>query len=978
MTREGELAAGRFGRVEDMRRKLMFERLRGDFTDTFYSMHVSDTEFLPHQFKPVLRFVESTSGRHLIADEVGLGKTIEALLVWKELEARSQARRLLIVCPSTLREKWRDELRARFRISGEILDASGVADRLREAALNRASGFVLIASYEALRSPRPDLNNPNPPATPRARFGALLDQMADDGADRLIDLVVADEAHYARNPETATNRLINALDAVTERMLLLSATPIQLNTNNLYQLLRLVDPTIFGSEFVFNQLLEENQPLIRAQRALLRAGLSAHELQQELNACAGYSPAIATAVEAMNGNPALSAGQRVQLARSIERESVLATSMTRTRKRDVFQNRVTRVPVVLTFPLSEAERRVYDEVTQRVIARFEALYDNNQIGVLAAMTRQRQMASSIPAALRAWSRRGNDLADSLAEDLGRLSDTPEVSEAELPLVEIMSAAEATSALRNLPDSKWPVFLAFLRERLRADPNEKFVVFSYFRETLSYLHERLTAAGIRSFLLRGGMGDEKWAVIRCFIDEPGPSVLLSSEVGSEGIDLQFCRTMVNYDLPWNPMRVEQRIGRLDRIGQAADRITIVNFVMQDTIEDDILLRLHTRIGVFEQSIGDIEAILGDSIQTLIRELFSDELTDQQREERAELNIQAIEERARQLDELESQASNLVAFSDYLINEIKTGNDLGRFVEPSLLKDFVADILFDRFPGTEITVHERDDSVYRVSLAVEAKASLGQFIEQSSPTRRTRMRDAGVVVLITTNPRWKGALRPEPELLDATHPLVLWIRAELEAEPASLHPLAAVSLQTDVPDVPDGDYVFAVDAFAFRGLRREARLLFQARDLNSDQELSPVEAERLVHAASRTGITIPPIDLNASLEPTARGIADLIRQGRVRHAAEEDRLTAENTTLCDRQQAAVLAQRDKVLGGLEALVREAHQSADSNIRRTLALREARLRKERERFTLQLHRIDEKAIPVCDTSECVAGLIRVSRHG
>src|SRR5262249_31292483 len=104
--RREAFACGRFGRIEDLRRTIMAEKLRGDLTDVFYSMGTSDTDFFPHQFKPVLRFIESITGRLLIADEVGLGKTIEALLIWKELEARERARRLLVVCPSLLRDKW--------------------------------------------------------------------------------------------------------------------------------------------------------------------------------------------------------------------------------------------------------------------------------------------------------------------------------------------------------------------------------------------------------------------------------------------------------------------------------------------------------------------------------------------------------------------------------------------------------------------------------------------------------------------------------------------------------------------------------------------------------------------------------------------------------------------------------------------------------------------------------------------------------
>ena len=118
---------------------------------------------------------------------------------------------------------------------------------------------------------------------------------------------------------------------------------------------------------------------------------------------------------------------------------------------------------------------------------------------------------------------------------------------------------------------------------------------------------------------GAMGNQKDEIIEQFRDAGGPSVLLSSEVGSEGIDLQFCRFVVNYDLPWNPMRVEQRIGRLDRLGQKAERISIINLAVTNTVEDRILMRIYERINVFRESIGDLEEILGETTEQLMLSL-----------------------------------------------------------------------------------------------------------------------------------------------------------------------------------------------------------------------------------------------------------------------------------------------------------------------------------------------------------------------
>ena len=136
------------------------------------------------------------------------------------------------------------------------------------------------------------------------------------------------------------------------------------------------------------------------------------------------------------------------------------------------------------------------------------------------------------------------------------------------------------------DGKYAALLKFLARQIQSNPGEKFVVFAFFRGTLRYLERRLNEDGIPAVVIMGGMGDTKDVVLRTFRDPTGPAVLLSSEVGSEGIDLEHCRFMVNYDLPWNPMKVEQRIGRLDRLGQQAERISIVNISVTDTIEDRI--------------------------------------------------------------------------------------------------------------------------------------------------------------------------------------------------------------------------------------------------------------------------------------------------------------------------------------------------------------------------------------------------------
>jgi len=251
------LRAGRFGTPSDIRRVLTFEKIKGDLTNVFYSMEASNTDFYAHQFKPVMRFIESSVGSLLIADEVGLGKTIEATYAWKELQAREGARRFLIVCPSMLKEKWRGDLRNRFNISAEIVSTPQLLDKAEYIAQRRgADPFVYITSLEGVRTPSNFDDEANQGT--KARLARLLHANAAAEDFALFDLVVVDEAHYLRNPSTANNRVARLLRDASRHLILLTATPIQLHSENLYQLLRLIDPDQFYDFAVFDDILRAN------------------------------------------------------------------------------------------------------------------------------------------------------------------------------------------------------------------------------------------------------------------------------------------------------------------------------------------------------------------------------------------------------------------------------------------------------------------------------------------------------------------------------------------------------------------------------------------------------------------------------------------------------------------------------------------------------------------------------------------------
>ena len=262
------IAGGRYGHVEDLRGLMTYYRLSGKLANLIYSINTTNTQFFAYQFKPVLNFLASPCNGILIADEVGLGKTIEAGLIWTELRARQEAKRLLVVCPAMLREKWQMELADRFGVKAEIVDSGGLLKHLSVMKDRPHESFALIASIQGLRPPK-DWNDDPPSQSSSAKLARYLDDS--DLSDSMIDMTIIDEAHYLRNPETQTHKLGELLRPVSQNLVLLSATPIQLRSRDLFTLLHLLDEDAFPYEFSFGQTLQSNGPIVSLRDKVLNS-----------------------------------------------------------------------------------------------------------------------------------------------------------------------------------------------------------------------------------------------------------------------------------------------------------------------------------------------------------------------------------------------------------------------------------------------------------------------------------------------------------------------------------------------------------------------------------------------------------------------------------------------------------------------------------------------------------------------------------
>ncbi len=848
------LESGKLGRPVDLRRTLTHMKLSGRLADVIYSMEATNTDFYAYQFKPVVKILESPANGILIADEVGLGKTIEAGLIWTELRVRFDMRRLLVLCPAALREKWRRELSTKIGVEARICDANELLDVLRDEEI-QARGFAMVASTQGLRPPKKWENPENQRAS--AKLARLLRSKESD--ECLIDLLVIDEAHHLRNPETMTNDLGQLCKRVAEYTVLLTATPIHNRNEDLFSLLNLLDPDTFTRPDVFRRILEANRPLVRARDLILSGSANLEELRALLQEARNH--------ELLQSNRQLAAifNQRLdsitlknpevrsRLAYRLETVNLLAHVVTRTRKRDVKEWRVLREPIPEFVRLAPVEERFYGLVTE-LVAEYAARRDVNEYFLLAQP--QRQMTSSMAASLRAWQQKLIEVEE--AEETGEVDLDNQQRAALGPLVsEIISRSRKFVDLEELysVDTKFQRLRDILIHFLDTHPQEKVIVFSTFRSTLRYLAQRLDREGVTSILLMGGLRQTKDEIIAHFRQPDGPRVLLSSEVGGEGVDLQFVRVMVNYDIPWNPMRLEQRIGRIDRLGQEAEKVVIWNILFEETIDARIYKRLYAKLDLCRTALGDFEAILGDAVRKLELELLAGRLTPEQQEQRIDQTAQALENLRLEEQRLEQDAASLIAYGDYILNQVQAARELHRWISGEDIRGYVFDHLRLHYPGCELRQTDAGSDSYFVELSNNAKFDLAEFIKAYRLPAETRLSSSShrPVVCRFANRNHNRADRGE-EIISQFHPLVRMVNQRISESDDQLTPAVALTLPSSSAQdlVTPGIYVLAVALWSFHGLQDVEKLSYAAAPLATDPYIFEAEfSERLAGLAVTIG-------------------------------------------------------------------------------------------------------------------------------
>lgn len=617
----------------------------------------------PHQLQTARLAISRHPDRIMLCDEVGLGKTIEAGLVIRQLVLAGRVTRGLILTPAGVLKQWQEELYEKFNLriprfdGGQVLDVDDHVFGPPTSDPWDAYDLLLASSHLARR---------------RERVSELV-------AARPWDLLVIDEAHHARRrdflqPQYRPNRLLTLLNTLRDHhqyraLVLMTATPMQVHPLEVWDLLMTLGLggrwgadeanflRYFGQlrlpyeevdwEFIFDLLADALDPdhqldpafeqaMVRQQgtavaNAIRQLPWQSHTRESTLRA---LPPAAHETVKEL-------ARRHTPLRRYMVRNT---RSLLRAyRARGLLKENVPhRQPTIWRIEFRRDEADLYDRITH-YISHFYQKYEQERRGLGFIMTvYRRRLTSSFYAVRRSLERRRDwltgrvDAEEALTQE-DRLDIEDELEDGEelieIPLESVLTPAQRQNFRMELEyldnfitdlralsqaDSK----LAWLKDQLETLFLQRptVLVFTLYTDTMDYLRDQLRVVYDRSVACYSGRGGEVWngiAWVPTTKEEVKNKfrageirILLATESASEGLNLQTCGVLINYDMPWNPMRVEQRIGRIDRIGQTYERVWIYNCFYQDTIEDRVYRALEDRIRWFEDVVGDLQPILAE--------------------------------------------------------------------------------------------------------------------------------------------------------------------------------------------------------------------------------------------------------------------------------------------------------------------------------------------------------------------------------
>lgn len=832
-----------------------------------YSLNAARIDFVPYQFRPALKMIKSDEPRILIADSVGVGKTIEAGLIIKELEARSEMENILIICPKPLvaERKWEMEMR---RFDEDFMPVDGptlrqiISDCHRDEEWSSRYGKAIIP-YSIL-----DSRIYEGEENKKGKNYGLLDL---DPAPH-FDLVIIDEAHHIRNgsmdkEKAFAYKSVRYFCEHADAVVMLTATPLQTRDDDLFTLLNLLRPDVVMDKETFTMMSRPNEYIYQCSHAIRGAAEGWQE--NAVSALRGISatqwgenvicknPMYADVISRLEAED-ISREERVKLISDVESLHSLNTMLNRTRRRDIQDFCIRRSYTVET-NFTETQTELHNKLLQFQYEALSKLYNVRSIPFMMSTIR-RQAASCIFGL-------APHIKDIINRRFAQMTDDPELDEEEFSfdgkvssLLQAM-AAQVIELAENLPeeDPKFDSVLHIIEEKQKQE-NNKIILFSTFRHTLSYLLKKFRSNGYRVAQIDGSVKDEDRRELRerFELDRNDPNaldLLLFTEVGSEGLDYQFCDTMINYDLPWNPMRIEQRIGRIDRRGQKSEAVNIYNIITADTVDADIYSRCLMRIGIFERSIGECEEVLGSIGAQIEKIAIETSLTAEERREKLEQMADNEVRRMQELAKLEDEERALFGF------------DLSNYTATKEIKDAESPWL----------------SPFNIQCLVErylnARLGDGQYIIGSSDLKSIRLsKDARVMLLedfrALSNVR-SGFKRKWELYLKGSEPLhKITFVSEVAAKERKaffitpMHPLvkqAAKYFAQDKPrhlhlelytdEYPSGNYPFSIYAWSYVGIHPMFKVVPICDNLAIESDL--------VEILQTASTTASPIDVKDSM-------------------------------------------------------------------------------------------------------------------
>jgi superfamily II DNA or RNA helicase len=755
--------------VEAMRLAIAYEH------DPYFSLSIARVDPLPHQLEAVYDyFMKLPRIRFLLADDPGAGKTIMAGLLIKELKARGLIKRILIVAPANLTFQWQREMKDKFREQFSVI-----------------RGDVLRANYGS--NPWQEQDQ----AVTSISWVSIIEDARESLLRSRWDLVIVDEAHkmsaYSENRETLAYKLGRALSDMTDHYLLMTATPHKGDPANFALFLQLLDRDVYGDVSSLEQAMKEREApfyLRRVKEALVTfpdpdtgevkslftkrivktATFEINEDELEFyDALTRFVTDQSMRAAELNSPQARAVGFTMAMLQRRFASSLYAATRTLERMRE-------RREKILKDP--DAHRQ--SQIEKKVPEGFDELEEEDQQRIIEEL--EQVVLSPDPNLLRAE-----------IQDLNRLVD----------LARALERLEVETKLNKLK--------SLLTERgVFEDPAMKLLIFTEHKDTLDYLagdgrdgrpFGKLREWGLNLTMIHGGMkiGDRDTPGSRIYAErdfKESAQVMVATEAAGEGINLQFCWLMVNYDIPWNPVRLEQRMGRIHRYGQEKDCL-IFNFVATNTAEGRVLEKLFERIEQIEDDLdpgrtGKIFNVLGDLfpsnlLERMLRDMYARNQTEQVILDRIVHDIDK-----RRFAEITNSTLEGLAKKELNLSAIigKSAEAKERRLVPEVIEDFFIEAANDA--GLKLTKSRGRNHVYRVGRLPRGIVAIGEQLE--SRFGRMGKEYADIVFdkeMLKQDPTW--------EWVTPGHPLFEALRMDVEREdgPAMARGAVFYDLHRDQP-------------------------------------------------------------------------------------------------------------------------------------------------------------------------------------